>query len=80
MLRFNTSLPELSFDKSINICGLWGQSIGGHRKMKHLGCRAGMRLGKLGWDQGGRTGEGLLQVQGDDTESYEIFQILELST
>lgn len=80
MLRFNTSLPELSFDKSINICGFRGQSIGGHRKMKQLGCKAGMRLGKLGSDQEGRIGEGLLQVQGDDTESYEIFQILELGT
>lgn len=48
--------------------------------MKQLGCKAGMRQGKLGWDQEGRIREGLLQVQGDDTESYEIFQILELST
>lgn len=80
MLRFNTSLPELSFDESIHICGFWGQSIEGHRKMKQLGCKAGMRQGELGWDQEGRIGEGLLQVQGDDTESCEIFQILELST
>lgn len=47
MLGFNTSLPELSLDKPINISGFWGQSIGGHRKMKQLGCKAGMRLGKL---------------------------------
>lgn len=47
MFWFNTSLPELSFDKSINICGFWGQSIGMHRKMKQPACKAGMRTGKL---------------------------------
>lgn len=47
MFWFNTSLPELSFDKSINICGFWGQSIGMHRKMKQPGCKAGMRMVKL---------------------------------
>lgn len=77
MLGFNTSLPELSFDKSIHICGFWEQRIG---VMKQLGCKAVMRQGKYGWDQERRTGEGLFQVQGDGTESSEIFQILELST
>lgn len=47
MFWFNTSLPELSFDKSINICGFWGQSVGMHRKMKQPGCKAGMRTVKL---------------------------------
>lgn len=46
MFWFNTSLPELSFDRSINNWGFWGQSIGGYREMKQLGCKAGMRMRK----------------------------------
>lgn len=56
MFWFNTSLPEPSFDKSINICGFWGQSTGGYREMKQPGCKPGMRMGKLNSTAGIRKG------------------------
>lgn len=69
MFWFNTSLPELSFDKSINICGFWGQSTGGAREDEAGGVQGWYKNGEAwqrGRDEGGRTLERLLQVQGDD--------------
>ena len=79
MFWFNTSLPELSFDKSVKICGFWGQHIGEHRKMEQGWYEDGEAWDhSWGWE--GRTLGCLLQVQRDDRYSYEIFQIPELST